>query len=76
MLNALLVADVKPDVDAPKRYAVLPLPGRLILKLVNVAMPATAATDFVPESTAPPVPVPAAIDTVTFPVNVFTTLLN
>src|SRR5512143_180157 len=75
MLNALLTSANRPAVVAVNRYAVFPEPARLMLRSENVATPPMSVSVFVPDSTAPGAPVPAVIEMVTVPANVFTTLL-
>jgi hypothetical protein len=61
-----LVVPAKPVAAAESMY---PVPALSMLRLENVATPATALTAVVPESTASPSPVPDVIDSVTLPVN-------
>src|SRR5581483_7149345 len=61
MSKAELVAPVSPVLDAASVY---PVPGLSTERLENVAVPATAATDVVPESVPPPGFEPSAIVTV------------
>ena len=63
MLNAVLVALVRPDALTTNVY---PVPVRLSVRLLKVATPATAATVSVPPRVAPLGFVPRA--SVTFPV--------
>src|SRR5512145_1473390 len=58
MLNDALTAPVRPLAVAVRVY---PVPARSMLKVENVATPATAATVRVPDSVAPGVPLPPVI---------------
>src|SRR5512144_890230 len=71
MSNAVLVAPVIVDVAASVWFVC----ARLMLRLLNVASPATAAFDVVPDRT-PPDAFASAIATVTFPVKRVATFPN
>src|SRR5213592_1152674 len=67
--NGSLVASARPVAAADSVYAVLlfTVPVLSMLRVEKVAIPPTAATVDVPESFAPPGPVPTVIVTVTLP---------
>ncbi len=67
----MLVAEVSVPLVAVKVY---PVPARSILSPLKVAMPLTAVTVFVPERTAPLVPVPDVMARVTGAVELVTVL--
>src|SRR5881628_3421429 len=69
--NGSLVAAARPVAVAADRVYPVPVdwvPIRSMVRVENVATPATAFTAVTPDSVAPPVPVPLVITTVTFPV--------
>ena len=70
-LKALLIAEVRPVLVAVRVY---PVPTRLMLRPLKVATPLTALLVLVPESTAPPVPVPVVIARLTDAVDEVTVL--
>jgi len=65
MSNVALVAFARPVALADREY---PIPALSMLRLANVAIPATAAVTVVPESSASLVSVPSVIVSVTVPV--------
>ena len=67
ILKALLTAGVSPVLDAVSIY---PVPARLMLNPLNVAIPAAAFTVAVPDKAAPLVPVPEVMERVTAAVDV------
>src|SRR5213594_1773174 len=75
--NGSLVAAARPVAVAADRVYPVPVdwvPIRSMVRVENVATPATAFTAVTPDSVAPPVPVPLVITTVTFPVKPGTVL--
>ena len=78
MSKGSLVTPVRPAAVADSVYPVpvFTLPLLSMLRLENVATPATGATVLVPDRVAPPRPVPAVIATDTWPVKPGTALPN
>ena len=70
-LKALLIEEVRPELEAVKVY---PEPAKLILSPLKVTTPLTAFSVLVPESTAPLVPVPEVITRLTETVDDVTVL--
>jgi hypothetical protein len=68
--KAALVPVIAPDAAR----SVYPVPLLSMLRSSKTATPATAVTDWVPDSVAPSVPVPVVMDTMTAPAKFTSTL--